>query len=468
MKRIIRNILTLLAVIITSITTISAQDYNVYFDFNSDILRINDVGKLHNILQEFNPDKNTLHLVGHTDTVGDYEYNLELSKRRTNVVKEYLIKKGIASNYISIDYKGKLLPVATDQFYNRRVEIYLSAKQADNLSFNEFRKSIKPKLQKFTIPTDVDVEIEGNRGTIITIPAKSFVTKTGKEVSGDVEIRLTEFYNTKDFFSERLSTVSDGNLLTSAGMVELNVLQSDEELKLKNNRDIGLAFPKTNETTYYTFYGERQENGNMNWQSDKRQGSTGNKQNIDDIGVTFGDDGTSLIITDKATADIRNSQVRYNPITQKFGILTESEKEEVQKYYAKQIEEQKKIDEAREKYYNQIKSNRLGFINCDEYIRDPSTTPVNYLVQIKNPDVKLVSVALIFRNTNSFLEFKLSNSSSARLYARLPLNERPELIVTGVKDGEPYFSHSTVKLTKDKKDQLQLVTTTYEKIEEKL
>ncbi len=464
MKLIFRNLMATIAIITVSITSLEAQDYNIYFDFNSDVMRINDVGKLHSILQDFNPDKHTISLIGHTDTVGNYEYNLNLSKRRTHAVKEYLTEKGIASNYISIDYKGKLLPIASDQFYNRRVEIYLSIKKPSKLSFDDFRKSLKPKLQTFTVPSDVDIEIEGNRGTIITIPAKSFVTRTGQEVSGNVEIQLTEFYNSKDFFSEKLSTVSGGNLLTSAGMIELNVFQKNEKLNLKDNSDIELAFPKTNETNYYTFYGERQENGNMNWQSDKRQFSTDSKNGFDDIGVTFGDDGNSLIITDKTTAEKRNSQIQYNPIMQKFGVLTQSEREEVQKYNA----EQKKIDEAREKYYNQIKSNRLGFINCDEYIRDPSATSVNYLVQIKNKDVKLVSVALIFRNTNSFLEFNLSSRYSAKLYAKLPLDERPELVVTGIKDGEPYFSHGIVKLTKDKKDEIQLIATTYEKIEEKL
>ena len=251
-------------------------------------------------------------------------------------------------------------------------------------------------------------------------------------------------------------------------MIELNVVQKNEKLNLKDNRVIELAFPKTNETTYFTFYGERQENGNMNWQSDKRQVSTDSKQSFDDIGVTFGDDGNSFIVTDKATADKRNSQIQYNPITQKFEVLTESQREDVQKYYAKQIEEQKKFDEGMEKYYNQIKSNRLGFINCDQLIQNPLVAPVNYLVQITNQDVNLVSVALFFRNTNSFLEFNLSDSSSAQLYAELPLNARPELFVTGVKDGQPYFSHSIVKLTKHKKDELQLVATTFEMIEEKL
>ena len=78
MKHILRNLIVTLAIITASIIKLTAQDYNVYFDFNSDVMRINDVGKLHNVLQEFNPNKHTIILVGHTDTVGNYGYNLDL------------------------------------------------------------------------------------------------------------------------------------------------------------------------------------------------------------------------------------------------------------------------------------------------------------------------------------------------------------------------------------------------------
>ena len=464
MKHILRNLIVTLAIITASIIKLTAQDYNVYFDFNSDVMRINDVGKLHNVLQEFNPNKHTIILVGHTDTVGNYGYNLDLSKRRTNAVKEYLIKKGIASNFISSDYKGKSIPVASDQFYNRRVEIFLSTKQADNLPLVDFRKSLRPNLQKFTVPTDVNVEIEGNRGTIVSIPANSFVTKTGKEVLGNVEIRLTEFYTMKDFFSEKLSTVSNGNLLTSAGMVDISVVQDGEELILRENHDIELAFPKTNETKYYTFYGERQENGNMNWQSDKRQVSSGNKQNVDDLGVTLGDDGISLVITDKSTADKRNSQIRLNPLTKKFGVLSTEEKKEVEKYY----EEQEKIDRTRVDYYNVIISKGLNYINCDEYIRDPSAIPVEYTITLSNKELKIVTAVLIFRETNSYLEFTTLDDLTAQVYARMPLNCKVELLVTGTKNDQPYFYHSKIVLTEKKNDLIELIATSYDEIKEKI
>ena len=471
MKLKILKLMVMLTAITITISSLNAQDYNIYFDFNSDILRINDIGKLHNVLQEFNPNEHSIHLVGHTDTVGNYETNLDLSKRRTNAVKKYLVEKGIASNSITTEYQGKLVPVASDQFYNRRVEIFLSTKQDDILTFEGFRTSLRPKLQKFIVPADINVEIEGNRGTIVTIPANSFVTKTGEEVLGNVEIRLTEFYSMKDFFSEKLSTVSNGELLTSAGMVDINVVQDSEELILRGGREIELAFPKTNDIKYFTFYGERQENGNMNWQSDKRQVLSENHQNIDGLGVTFGNDGNSLVITDETTADERNSQIRYNPLTRKFGVLSTEENKEVDSYFEEQEKyyaEQEIIDMKRGNYYNVIYSKGLNYINCDEFISDTSAVFVNYTITLSNNKLKIITAALIFRKTNSYLELPTLDDLNARVNAKMPINDKVELLVIGTRNDQPYIYHSEIKLTKKKNDLIELSATSYEEIKEKL
>lgn len=466
MRHIIRNFTTFLLLMITSITSISAQVFNIYFDFNSDVLRINDVGKLQLVLKEFNPNTQTIFCVGHTDTVGNKEYNLELSKRRTNTVKEFLIKKGVNAKLISTDFKGKLTPVKSQQFYNRRVEVYLISKETNNLTFSDFRKSLLPKLQKFTVSADYDIEIEGNQGTIVKIPAKSFVTKSGKEVTGVVEIRLMEFYSMKDFFSKRLSTISNGNLLTSAGMLNINAVQNGEALNLRGNKDMELAIPKSSETKFFTFYGEIQENGSMNWQPDKRQISTGNPQNTDNLGWAIAPDGNSLIITENVEPKDENQQFKYDLKTGTFGILTEEDKRELKLIYAKQIEEQQKIDSNRDTYYNILQSNRLGFINCDQFVRNTSVKNVDYRIEIENRDVKLVSAVLFFRRINSFLEVNVLNAKSAQIHARLPLNEDTELMLVGTKDNRPYFYHQKVQLTPTKKDVIELSETTYKEIQD--
>jgi len=67
-------------------------------------------------------------VVGHTDSVGTVSYNQKLSERRANAVKAYMVSKGVQSDMIVTEGKGKLYPIATNttaegRQLNRRVDI---------------------------------------------------------------------------------------------------------------------------------------------------------------------------------------------------------------------------------------------------------------------------------------------------------------------------------------------------------
>ncbi|MFH2144153.1 MAG: OmpA family protein [Bacteroidota bacterium] len=459
-----KNKIGIIGLIILTITfTIRAysQDCNIYFDFNSDIMRINDIGKLHKLINDYNQTNGTFLLVGHTDTVGNQEFNLELSKRRVNSIKNYLISKNIKTSNINTDFKGESITASSDQFYNRRVEVFFQKTGNTSLTYNDFINSIKPQLQNFNVPTDVEVVIEGKKGALITIPKNAFVSQNDVPVSGEVKIVLTEYYNISDFISDKLSTVSNGNLLKSAGMIDIQAFKNNQEVKLKEGVDIELAFPKNTDERFYTFYGERMEDGRMNWISDKRQLA---KNNNSEIGATIGLDGISIIITDKESADERNSKLQFNPMDTTFALLTDDEKSEVKKYY----EEQERIQKERENYYNILKSSKLNYINCDQYVRDPSSVIVNYNVIIENDDVPGFSAFLIFRKTNSVIELQKVSETTFGINARLPLNEKTELLVIGMKNDVVYKYYNPAKLEEKKVDEIKLIESDYESIKKDL
>jgi outer membrane protein OmpA-like peptidoglycan-associated protein len=74
-----------------------------------------------------------IHLVeiaGHTDSVGNVDYNVKLSERRASSVKQYLIKKGIDPNKVVTKGYGPTDPVADNETEegrakNRRVELII-------------------------------------------------------------------------------------------------------------------------------------------------------------------------------------------------------------------------------------------------------------------------------------------------------------------------------------------------------
>lgn len=88
-----------------------------------------NLDKLAAFLNEY-PDRTVL-IEGHTDDVGSEESNFNLSQRRANSVRSYLVGKGIQSDRLTTSGLGEGSPVAdndtaTGRQQNRRVEIVIS------------------------------------------------------------------------------------------------------------------------------------------------------------------------------------------------------------------------------------------------------------------------------------------------------------------------------------------------------
>ncbi|HEY1077641.1 MAG TPA: OmpA family protein [Fontimonas sp.] len=71
---------------------------------------------------------------GHTDWVGTDGYNQALGERRANAVKQYLERKGVASDRIDTTSYGESKPVATNETdegraLNRRAEVRTTAEK---------------------------------------------------------------------------------------------------------------------------------------------------------------------------------------------------------------------------------------------------------------------------------------------------------------------------------------------------
>jgi outer membrane protein OmpA-like peptidoglycan-associated protein len=90
---------------------------------------IPNLNKLAAFLQEY--EDRTVHIEGHTDSVGSEEFNRRLSERRAKSVRSYLVNRGIDANRITTAGLGMSSPVAsndtpTGRQQNRRVEVIIS------------------------------------------------------------------------------------------------------------------------------------------------------------------------------------------------------------------------------------------------------------------------------------------------------------------------------------------------------
>jgi outer membrane protein OmpA-like peptidoglycan-associated protein len=104
--------------------------YGIYFDHDSAAIKPESKPTLDEItaLMKGEPELSVI-VVGHTDYVGGYDYNMDLSKRRARAVMDALVNEfGIAAARLKSDGVGYLAPAASNlseagRALNRRVEL---------------------------------------------------------------------------------------------------------------------------------------------------------------------------------------------------------------------------------------------------------------------------------------------------------------------------------------------------------
>lgn len=103
----------------------------VSFDFNSARIKpsfYSPLNKIADIMSRY--PKTQIVVVGHTDSVGSEQYNLNLSLRRANAVGDYLIMRGVSTSRMGTEGHGEMEPIASNdsaagRAQNRRVEIFV-------------------------------------------------------------------------------------------------------------------------------------------------------------------------------------------------------------------------------------------------------------------------------------------------------------------------------------------------------
>lgn len=102
---------------------------NLEFDYNKATIRAVSLPSLKDLASLLKTNQELrLKLAGHTDNMGNAKANLDLSKRRTLAVADFLMKNGAQTGQITSEWYGDTKPVATNKTpagrkKNRRVEM---------------------------------------------------------------------------------------------------------------------------------------------------------------------------------------------------------------------------------------------------------------------------------------------------------------------------------------------------------
>ncbi len=164
-------------------------DEGVFFDTNKDTLHSNGK-KVINLLAESIkhdvPDVKLL-VVGHTDSVGSVEYNMDLSRRRAVNIMKMLNAAGVDLDAMIAVPIGMAQPIASNatdegRAKNRRVEFMLSAFEKANLQLVQLRRVVSDYL-----PADLAAQ-----NISLTVPQAVDVVSLSPASGGDLEVKKTE------------------------------------------------------------------------------------------------------------------------------------------------------------------------------------------------------------------------------------------------------------------------------------
>jgi len=106
--------------------------YVIHYRFDSTNINLTSRKVLNDLIDKLRKNQKKIEVASHTDIRGPKTYNQNLSKRRTNSVIDYLVKRGISKDRIKGNYFGELKPIVdclkinctnADHAKNRRSEI---------------------------------------------------------------------------------------------------------------------------------------------------------------------------------------------------------------------------------------------------------------------------------------------------------------------------------------------------------
>ncbi|TPG44051.1 energy transducer TonB [Flavobacterium pectinovorum] len=376
------------------------------------------------------------------------------------------------------------------------------------------------KAQFFLINTSRDTTIVCAEKTRIRIEANSFISsKTGKSVIGQIKISVKEYYTISDILMGRLSTISNGKLLETGGMLNINAVSNGENCELKKDKNIEIEFPRKVEKEGMQLFNGNWKNNEINWsvaansvdlnhiftKVDEKPVYPGGLQkmysfignnirlpddyingkvytrfvidkegNVKDIQVTKGirkdvDDAVikglqklPKFIPGKVNGVAVNTT--YNlPITikQEDEDVRSSSVSSAQKYVKPLYDDKtlKNADTESIQYYL-LRSSKLGMINCDRFWNYDESPKIDFVINLKT-DAK-TSVNVIFHRFKSVM--RGFSADDTILFNNIPSGEKITIFAIKYFYKKPFLAVKETEISSKIENDLVFQEVTFEKL----
>lgn len=250
--------------------------------------------------------------------------------------------------------------------------------------------------QLFLVNPLYDTVLKCKHGTEIYIEANSFSYEdkdsSAINSSAKISFEVLEYVRLTDMVLNKLSTLSDGKIIETGGMLYISAFINNRKITVKENKKINVYFPSKSKN-FLSFY----SNGN---------------ENIDSLNWTLGG------IENLPVAQVRQDTSLFLNDTLKW--------------------------DKNDKKLNVLSFKKLGWINCDRFLNFDNTTDIFVKTEGSNLDSSAFC-SIILKNYNSIIPGKISENGSMK-FSSLPINETIIIFLIAYRDCNYYFGIKEVQV----------------------
>lgn len=246
LKPVLQSVLRITFLLTLTYTLGTAQPtaiFNVFFDLDKDELSVEASNQLYGAIGDLSKaEAYRAVLIGHTDQQGSLSYNQDLSERRAQTVKTFLVDNGFVPD--QVEYSGKAF---LDLMDDQETEAAYAKNRRVSVIFEKDYRNVPSNYYYLNAQQSTSIK-DARSGTEIDIPADAFTTEGGEPYAGEFVLMYREFRDFADFMATDLPMNFDGGerghyYFNSTGMFEMRAFTTNGgELKLRSGKSIDLAF----------------------------------------------------------------------------------------------------------------------------------------------------------------------------------------------------------------------------------
>jgi hypothetical protein len=342
--------------------------------------------------------------------------------------------------------------------------------------------------QEWKVSPFSDTVIQGKYGTQLRIPASAFCFADGSKVTTPVEVSLREAVKPEDIVLAGLTTLHNGRVLESGGMIEVTARSNDRELKLNRNAAVDVEIPAAAKQAGMSVFEGEISNGLMNWVNPVKI----DQEPVSELVVgAFQDNGEGsssfytnnslwMMIIGNDTVFLRNGNdtLIYEPekiernrnLFNPFGdVITNNGNNILQGNFNTHFS----AADPSQSYVFSMK--KLGWANIDRLSNDPRTRQVDFVTDLEDKKLyNIVNITLVFPGKNIFIPgYQKADGTYGFSHGdyepmQLPVGEKAVLIVTAKKESQSYFASEELIIQPRQRIKLAPKPASEEEIKQKL